>query len=212
MSQREASGESGGGNRAQRDKEFFPEMSEREVAKAKTLVIGTTIKKAAAASASSGGYSKASGSEASKKTKMGGGLSASLLISASTASTIKISSDSDSESGGNAAAMNYKKALSEPLKRPSPSPAKVAKMDKVEGEANADAPDKAGPRRMKRQAEATAKREKRLAAEQGFSESAVFGNLSGGKLSSEQEQVQRGRVSDDTDSKKSCQLEEGESG
>jgi hypothetical protein len=86
---------SGGGRRAQRDKEFFPEMSESEAAKAKTLVIGATIKKAAAASASSGGSSKASGSEASKKTDAAGGLSASLLVSASMASTVKIQSDSD---------------------------------------------------------------------------------------------------------------------
>jgi hypothetical protein len=86
---------SGGGRRAQRDKEFFPKMSESEAAKAKTLVIGATIKKAAAASASSGGSSKASGSEASKKTDAAGGLSASLLVSASMASTVKIQSDSD---------------------------------------------------------------------------------------------------------------------
>ena len=70
-------------------------MREREAAKAKTLVIGATIKKAAAASASSGGSSKASGSEASKKTDAAGGLSASLLVSASMASTVKIQSDSD---------------------------------------------------------------------------------------------------------------------
>jgi hypothetical protein len=189
----------GGGRRAQRDKEFFPEMSESEAAKAKTLMIGATIKKAAAASASSGGSSKASGSEASKKTDAAGGLSASLLVSASMASTVKIQSDSDNESGDDAAAMNYKKALDGSSKRPFPSPIKVVKVNKVASKANADTPDKAGPRRLKRQAEATAKREQRLAAEEGFTGPAASGNFSSGKLSREQEQMRRGKVGGDTD-------------
>ena len=76
---------SGGGRRAQRDKEFFPEMSGREVAKAKSPAIGTTISRAAASSVSSGGDSKAKKTNANES-----GLSASLLFSASTASTVYI--------------------------------------------------------------------------------------------------------------------------
>jgi hypothetical protein len=76
---------SGGGRRAQRDKEFFPEMSEREVAKAKSLVIGKTIDKGGVLFKS---YKSAlltasdKREEASKRGITKGSLSASLLVSA----------------------------------------------------------------------------------------------------------------------------------
>ena len=91
---------SGGGRRAQRDKEFFPEMSEREVAKAKSLVIGKTIGKAGGLV---GDYKAAllgaSGkrAEVSKSGVANGSLSASLFASASTASTIQIESSNERE-------------------------------------------------------------------------------------------------------------------
>jgi hypothetical protein len=166
---------SGGGRRAQRDKEFFPEMSGREVAKAKNPVIGTTISRAATLSASVGSDSKAKKTNESESS-----LSASLLFSASTAPTVKMASDSDGEGGGSAAAKSggsaaakssdsavarsFKQALSEPLIRPRPSPAKDVRAG---SKANAAAQDNAEPRRLKRRAEAAAKRAKKAAAEEG---------------------------------------------
>ena len=91
---------SGGGNRAQRDKEFFPEMSEREVAKAKSLVIGDTIDKAGGlVSDYKAALLRASGkrAEATKSGVANVSLSASLLASASTASTIQIANSSERE-------------------------------------------------------------------------------------------------------------------
>ena len=178
---------SGGGQRAQRDKEFFPAMNESEVAKAKISVSERTIKKAAAASASGGGCSRAPGSETAEKTKVSGGLSASLLFSASTASTVKIPSDSDSENGISAAARSYKQALYEPLKRPCPSAAEIVAVSKLGGKENATAPDKAGPRRVKRRAEAAAKRENRAAAEEAFTGPAGVVNPGNGRSKREGE-------------------------
>ncbi len=90
----------GGGQRAQRDKEFFPEMSEREVAKAKSLVIENTIGKAGGLVRDyKAALLRASGKRA-EATKSGGAnvsLSASLLASASTASTIQIAISSERE-------------------------------------------------------------------------------------------------------------------
>jgi hypothetical protein len=96
MNQRDLSG---GGRRAQRDKEFFPEMSEREVAKAKSLVIGNTIDKSGVLF--KGDYKSALLSasdkreEASKRGTTKGSLSASLLVSASTASTVQLAASSE---------------------------------------------------------------------------------------------------------------------
>jgi len=94
----------GGGQRAHVDKEFFPQMNESEVVKAKTLASGIKIYKKQRENASDAQTSKRSSERKAKRNvkaqkKSARSLSASLLLSASTASTIPLASSSSSEDG-----------------------------------------------------------------------------------------------------------------